>query len=226
VKILFERFRRDHQNSWYCLIFDTCGKKEFILYALWIYSTLWTLPIVAWCSKLKQNALEGCCPVLALSRTIFLMSVRQILLCQLMWCVGCSKVFLSRGPLPSQISKNYFPCPSVQIFKSCAEDHQMPQRLIILRTSYAFSSFITQHGSVVSFCLTKMMVRRKWFAPVRWHLPKGKSVGLVWWQASWKFLACQFSFLSFFLSWVAITQLNRWTKTKRQHSMFARINFF
>ena len=156
----------DYQNSLYCLIFNTCGKKEFILYALWIYSTLWTVPIVAWCSKLKQSALEGCCPVLALSPTSFLMSVRQILLCQLMWCVGCSKVFLSRDPLPSQIFKIYFPCPSVQIFKSCAEDHQMLQCLIILNTSYAVSSFISQHESVVSFYLTKMMVRRKWFAPL------------------------------------------------------------
>jgi len=34
--------------------------------------TLWTVPIVVWCTrKIKQNAAGGCCPVFALCPTIF-----------------------------------------------------------------------------------------------------------------------------------------------------------
>jgi len=54
--IIFERFRRKHQKYWYCLILNTSGKKVFILWGLWIKSTLWTVRIVAWCGELKQNA--------------------------------------------------------------------------------------------------------------------------------------------------------------------------
>ena len=48
----------------------------------------------------------------------------------------------------------------------------------ILRTKLCGTGFITQHGWVVYFRLTKV-VRRKWFIPVRYQLPKGKSVGLA-----------------------------------------------
>jgi len=65
--IELERFPRKHQNSWYCLILNKCGKKVAILNALRGKSKLWTEPIVVWCSKLKQNAPGGGCPVLALS---------------------------------------------------------------------------------------------------------------------------------------------------------------
>ena len=57
----------------YCFIFNTCGKKVAILHTLW---TVWEVPIVAWCSKLKQNALGGRCPDLALSPKKITMSVR------------------------------------------------------------------------------------------------------------------------------------------------------
>jgi len=74
----------------------------------------------------------------------------------------------------SQISEHSFTYRSVQISESCAED-QMPQDLI-LRTSLCGTGFITQHSWVVHFRLTKM-VRRKWFVPVRYQLPKSKSGG-------------------------------------------------
>jgi len=71
-----ERFPKKHQNWWYCLIFNMCGKEVAILKALWTKSTLWTVPIVVWFSKLIQNALGGRCPDLALSPKTIPMPVR------------------------------------------------------------------------------------------------------------------------------------------------------
>jgi len=51
--------------------FQICDKKVAILNALWTKSTLWTVPIVVWCSKLKKIAPGGGCPVLALFPILF-----------------------------------------------------------------------------------------------------------------------------------------------------------
>jgi len=60
-------------------------------------------------------------------------------------------------------------------YSKSVPEHQMLKDPI-LRTRWFSTGFITNHGWVVHFRLTKM-VRRKWFVPVRYQLPKGKSVG-------------------------------------------------
>jgi len=71
---------------------------------------------------------------------------------------------------------NYLTHRSVQMYKSCVQDQMF--RDLTLSTRLCSTSIITQHGWVIPFLLTKI-VRRKWFVPVRYQLPKGKSVGLA-----------------------------------------------
>jgi len=59
-------------------------------------------------------------------------------------------------------------------FKSCSEDVLL--QVLILRTSFCGTAFISQHCWFVDFHLINM-IRRKRFVPVRYQLPKGKSSG-------------------------------------------------
>jgi len=74
------------------------------------------------------------------------------------------------------ISQNYFTYHSVQIFKSCSKDFKL-QNLILL-TRLRGTGFISQHGWVVNFYLTKM-VRLKYCVPGLHQLRKGNMKGLA-----------------------------------------------
>ena len=81
-----------------------------------------------------------------------------------------------------QISWNYFTYRSVIFCESCVEDQILQD--LIRSTRLCGANCIALHGWVVNFRLTKM-VRRKWFVPVRYQRPKGKSVGLALKSFTW-----------------------------------------
>ena len=96
---------RIHWNSWYCLIFNTCGEKVAILNALWTTSTLWTVHIGGhhWSS--------------------FWFSNKQHYLSLVVWC---SKTWLNQtkrtsGTLPWSCFVSYkkFPCFSSIVLPGC-----------------------------------------------------------------------------------------------------------